>query len=305
MHPATVALESANGTCAVIGTCSHEGTHISKKGAYVKLTTLNGPPAPSFPAGFRVAAASRPDRRIHQAHSFSTGPSLLPLPSITTLFPPQHATQIHPSSCRPCGHLDLGCANRQPNQEGQWQTRQTDPEGTFYWRATSSDYPGGPRVSIATCDGKTIAKVNKNFADNLVMEGSGRLHNGVLVNTGACNCAPGKYNCFVVLDRKHFKWGQSARGRPLRPFVSIASNDLKPGSKIFVPQIVGWVTPVTGKKHNGCLLVDDTFSATTDHHIDFYSLELKYYKKLNTAHPTSTIDIYAGAKCKLLNYMKK
>lgn len=94
---------------------------------------------------------------------------------------------------------------------------------TFYWRATNKDYPGGRTVTIGTCAGKPIAKVNKNFADNIVMEGSARLNNGIIVNSGNCNCGKG-YNCFVTLDPKLFEWGESARGTPLRPFVRYESN---------------------------------------------------------------------------------
>ncbi|RUS15437.1 hypothetical protein BC937DRAFT_92442 [Endogone sp. FLAS-F59071] len=177
-------------------------------------------------------------------------------------------------------------------------------ELTFYWRATNNDYPGGRTVTIGTCAGVPIAKVNKNFADNIVMEGSARLNNGLIVNSGNCDCGKG-YNCFVTLDPKLFEWGESALGTALRPFVSVASNDLLPNSKIYVPQIAGWVTPVTKKKHNGCLLVDDTFSMDTSHHMDFYSLDFEYYVDLDNKYPTNYIDIYEASNCTLLDYMRK
>jgi hypothetical protein len=47
-----------------------------------------------------------------------------------------------------------------------------------------------------------------------------------------------------------------AYGTPLRPYATIASNDLKKNTKIFVPGLVGWKIPGSGKTHNGCLLVD-------------------------------------------------
>lgn len=42
----------------------------------------------------------------------------------------------------------------------------------------------------------------------------------------------------------------------LRPFVTAAANDIKRGTKIYVPQLDGWEIPGSSKKHNGCLLVD-------------------------------------------------
>jgi hypothetical protein len=47
-----------------------------------------------------------------------------------------------------------------------------------------------------------------------------------------------------------------AFGSPLRPFITIAANDIKRNTKIFVPDLAGWEIPGTSKKHNGCLLVD-------------------------------------------------
>lgn len=43
---------------------------------------------------------------------------------------------------------------------------------------------------------------------------------------------------------------------PLRPYVTVASNDIKKNTKIYVPSLVGWSIPGSSKKHNGCLLVD-------------------------------------------------
>lgn len=47
-----------------------------------------------------------------------------------------------------------------------------------------------------------------------------------------------------------------AFGSPLRPFITIAANDIKRNTKIFVPDLEGWEIPGSSKKHNGCLLVD-------------------------------------------------
>ena len=48
----------------------------------------------------------------------------------------------------------------------------------------------------------------------------------------------------------------SAYGSALRPYISIAANDLDKGTKIYVPQLDGWSLPGSSKKPNGCLLVD-------------------------------------------------
>lgn len=61
--------------------------------------------------------------------------------------------------------------------------------------------------------------------------------------------------------------------------------------------------PGSGKKHNGCLLVDDQSWSFSSHHIDFYVYEQDYYQKLDKQHKTTKVDIYDGGNCKLLNYL--
>ncbi|CDS04122.1 hypothetical protein LRAMOSA07077 [Lichtheimia ramosa] len=171
---------------------------------------------------------------------------------------------------------------------------------TYYWIAQQSDYKGGSKVAIKTCGGKTIAKVNENYADALVMEGTGVVGNKI-VNLGGCSC--NAYKCFEEINRSEEPYGITAYGSPLRPYVTIAANDLPKGKKIYVPQIDGWSVPGSGKKHNGCLLVDDQSWSFSSHHIDFYVYEQDYYQKLDKQHKTTKVDIYDGGNCKLLNYL--
>lgn len=75
---------------------------------------------------------------------------------------------------------------------------------TYYWIAQQSDYKGGSKVAIKTCGGKTIAKVNENYADALVMEGTGVVGNKI-VNLGGCSC--NAYKCFEEINRSEEPYG--------------------------------------------------------------------------------------------------
>ncbi|KAI9025988.1 hypothetical protein CLU79DRAFT_833771 [Phycomyces nitens] len=177
---------------------------------------------------------------------------------------------------------------------------QSNSAFTYYWTAQEADYADNSKtVTIKTCSGKSIAKVDETYADALVMEGAGVVGNK-LVNLGDCSCR--NYNCFEELNKKENPFGLTSYGSALRPYTTIAANDIEKGTKIYVPALVGWELPGSSKKHNGCLLVDDESWSFTNKHIDFYVYEKDHYAALNKKHKVSKVDIYEGGDCSLLNY---
>ncbi|KAI8077974.1 uncharacterized protein B0P05DRAFT_637842 [Gilbertella persicaria] len=177
---------------------------------------------------------------------------------------------------------------------------QTKSAFTYYWIAQENDYSGGKKVTVKTCNGKAIASVGEKYADALVMEGTGVVGSKI-VNLGGCTCSD--YKCFELVDKKTDPYGLTSYGSPLRPYVTIASNDIKKNTKIYVPALVGWSVPGSRKKHNGCLLVDDQSWSFNGKHIDFYVYSMDNYEKLDKAHKINNVDIYQGGSCKLLDYM--
>ncbi|KAI9306039.1 hypothetical protein BJ944DRAFT_287335 [Cunninghamella echinulata] len=173
---------------------------------------------------------------------------------------------------------------------------------TYYWTAHPEDYDeGGKKVTIKTCSGKSIAKVSEDYADALVMEGSGVVTSSKIVNLGGCSCSS-DYECFMELDANEEPYGLTSYGTSLRPFITIAANDIKRDTKIFVPAIQGWDIPGTGKKHNGCLLVNDQSWSFGSNHIDLFVNYKKHYNTLNKEHGITEVDIYEGGDCKLLDF---
>lgn len=80
---------------------------------------------------------------------------------------------------------------------------------TYYWIARPEDYNlGGKQVTIKTCDGKTLGKTSIEYADALVMEGTGILGNEV-VNLGACPCT--NYNCFMEINGQDHPYGLTCK----------------------------------------------------------------------------------------------
>ncbi|KAI7898979.1 uncharacterized protein BX663DRAFT_460832 [Cokeromyces recurvatus] len=177
---------------------------------------------------------------------------------------------------------------------------QSNASFTYYWIAQPSDYKGGKDVNVKTCAGKTIGSVGENYADALVMEGTGVVGSKI-VNLGGCTCIG--YKCFELVDKKTDPYGLTSYGSPLRPYVTIASNDIKRNSKIYVPSLDGWKVPGSSKTHNGCLLVDDESWSFGGKHIDFYVYSMDNYETLDKSHKITKVDIYEGGSCKILNYL--
>ncbi|KAI7863007.1 hypothetical protein BDF14DRAFT_1848800 [Spinellus fusiger] len=178
---------------------------------------------------------------------------------------------------------------------------QTSSAFTYYWTARAEDYADNSKfVTIKSCSGKAIANVRQTYADALVMEGAGVVGDK-LVNLGDCNCV--NYKCFEELNKHMNPFGLTSYGSPLRPYTTIAANDIPKGTKIFLPDLVGWSLPGSSKKHNGCLLVDDQSWSFASHHIDFYVFQRSHYEQMIQQHGTSHLDIYEDGDCNVLNYV--
>lgn len=127
------------------------------------------------------------------------------------------------------------------------------------------------------------------------MEGTGLLQNGVIVNLDDGD------DTFMKLDRKKSPYGLGSDGNSLTPWVSVASNDLKYGSKLFIKELKGVKLP-DGKVHNGCVRVDDEGWSFGGCQLDFFVLQFSAYQKLNDLIPEK-VTVTENDSCKILNYV--
>lgn len=188
-----------------------------------------------------------------------------------------------------------------PSHGKKGKLLQSNTAFTYYWIATPDDYSqSGKKVTVKTCSGKSLGKVSEKYADALVMEGTGLLGKSI-INLGGCSCSG--YKCFEEVNAHSDPFGLTSYGTPLRPYVTIASNDIPKNKKLYVPQLDGWTLPNSNKKHNGCLLSDDQSWSFGGHHIDFYVYKQAHYKTLDKQHRITKVDIYDGGDCELQDYM--
>ena len=117
-----------------------------------------------------------------------------------------------------------------------------------------------------------IAEVSKEFASQLAVQGTGKLHDGRVLNIwGPCNCK--RSPCFKVTQAQ---WGTAGTGKPLQPFRTVAVDPrvVKLGSWLYVPLLEGRTmpgrSPWGGYVHDGCVMADDTGGHIVGNRLDLF-----------------------------------
>jgi 3D (Asp-Asp-Asp) domain-containing protein len=117
-----------------------------------------------------------------------------------------------------------------------------------------------------------IAETTRAFMSAAMMQGTGKLRDGRLVNMwGRCKCPTSP--CVTVVEQQ---WGIGGAGRPLQPFRSVAVDPklIKLGSLLHVPLLEGRTMPGRppwgGFVHDGCVIADDTGGAVKNHQLDLF-----------------------------------
>jgi len=128
-----------------------------------------------------------------------------------------------------------------------------------------------------------IAEVSKEFAQQLAVQGTGKLRDGRVVNIwGSCNCKHSP--CFKVTRAQ---WGTAGSGKPLQPFRTVAVDPrvVKLGSLLYVPLLEGRTMPGRapwgGYVHDGCVVADDTGGHIAGDRIDLFVGRKGYFLGLS------------------------
>ena len=128
------------------------------------------------------------------------------------------------------------------------------------------------------------------------MEGTGLLKNGVMVNLDEGE------NTFLKVNRKETPYGLGSEDdNALTPWISVASNDVKHGTKLYIKELDGVKLP-QGKTHNGCVRVDDKGWSFGSCQLDFFVLQYTAYTKLENELPEH-VTVTEKPDCQLLNYV--
>jgi 3D (Asp-Asp-Asp) domain-containing protein len=164
--------------------------------------------------------------------------------------------------------LRVANENREPGEDGAELAAIASDPVTLY--------AGGSRC-------EPIADVSKEFAAQLTVQGTGKLHDGRVVNIwGACNCKHSP--CFKVTQAQ---WGTAGSGKPLQPFRTVAVDPrvVKLGSWLYVPLLEGRTMPGRapwgGYVHDGCVIADDTGGHIAGNRLDLFVGRKGYFLGLS------------------------
>ncbi|HSN26551.1 MAG TPA: 3D domain-containing protein [Kofleriaceae bacterium] len=124
-----------------------------------------------------------------------------------------------------------------------------------------------------------IADVSPEFASQLQLQGTGKLHDGRVLNVaGRCKC--GHSPCFNVTPTQ---WGTAGTGKPLQPFRTVAVDPkvVKLGSLLYVPLLEGRTMPGRppwgGYVHDGCVVADDVGGGIDGNQLDLFVGRKAYF----------------------------
>jgi len=173
---------------------------------------------------------------------------------------------------------------------------------TYYWVSFEDDFKSQTknRVTLETCDKQILGRVDPKFAEALRTEGTGVAKDGSMFNLGDCTCDKG-FSCFMKLPRELFKFGITASGVGLKPYVSIAANDIELGTKVFIPQLKGMKLPLD-QVHNGCAIVEDTGHGFGGNHADFFVFDEKNYDFMIKERAFTKVDLIRVKDCEIIEY---
>jgi 3D (Asp-Asp-Asp) domain-containing protein len=153
----------------------------------------------------------------------------------------------------------------------------------FYWLALEDRLQlEDEDVSIYSSDGLFMGAHPASFVRSLLMEGSGVLADGRLINySGPCRFGVG--TCYEPLDQGEFPFGRGAAHRALIPFKSVAVDPrvIAIGEPLYIPELDGVVMP-DGIRHDGCVRADDTGGNIKWREMDFFVVSHENFRQLRT-----------------------
>lgn len=138
---------------------------------------------------------------------------------------------------------------------------------THYYTIFESDFNSSEKRSVKIYDrfGNVLTRVTASFNTNLVMEGSGKLNDGRVINY---DTSIGGIHRFRVVKNE---WGVGVGGCILKPFRTVAVDRkiIPLGSKVYIDQTRGMPLP-DGTLHDGYWRADDVGSAINRDRVDLF-----------------------------------
>jgi len=137
---------------------------------------------------------------------------------------------------------------------------------TYYYSAVETDYPSKKLdETILDMEDKLISQVSKSYKKAVVIEGTGKLRDGRVINYA------GKVNDMVRFHVTSHAFGHGIGNCALIPFRTIAVDNRKIllGSVVRIDETIGMVLP-DGTTHDGLWKAEDVGGAIQGDRIDLF-----------------------------------
>jgi 3D (Asp-Asp-Asp) domain-containing protein len=173
---------------------------------------------------------------------------------------------------------------------------------TYYWVTAEAEFPGPADTAIYDDTCAVLATVPSAFADDLDLEGTGRLADGRVINVdGACGCP--RSPCFFEVDAQH-PWGYGVQNRALEPYRSIAVDPdvIAYGTTLWIAELDGEAMPGDAPwgdfVHDGCAIAADTGGGIVGMHVDWFVGLRASYQTLDARLGLTDVAVHdGGARC--------
>jgi 3D (Asp-Asp-Asp) domain-containing protein len=136
---------------------------------------------------------------------------------------------------------------------------------THYYTLFEDDYSGAKTQPVLAKNGSLIARVTPKYFSHLVIEGSGKLSDGRVINWAGV--VDGIARFYVTPS----PWGIGTRSCKLEPFRSVAVDRkvIPLGTLIYIDETKGMVLP-DGSIHDGYWRAEDTGGAILRDRVDIF-----------------------------------
>lgn len=144
---------------------------------------------------------------------------------------------------------------------------------SFYWVALEPKNKAPKTRKLFDEDGKLIAAVSEKYYKSLLMEGTGRLTNGKVVNfKSRSKKSDGTWDIRWRLCPSTAPYGYGLNDIPLEAFKSVAvdTSVIPLGSKIYIPAAKGAKLP-NGQRHDGYFTAVDIGDLIKSKKIDIFT----------------------------------
>lgn len=203
-----------------------------------------------------------------------------------------------PEAAEPTVDIVAGEIEVLPAPEAESGKRMGRYRLTYYHVARQDPADRSRAVAIRDRRGKVLARVSRKFYRRLLLQGTGRLTDGRLINVaGGCRKTR---RCYHVLG-DDVEYAIGAHQTELRPFRSVAAPPfIAFGTVLYIPELDGLPVPgglANGNRvHDGCVVAEDRGGGIRGRHLDLFTADATRYRLFQRRNKIVRVTVHRGGE---------